>query len=329
MSQAPPLIGPNKSGLTYRQEDNDGKQALLTHHKGPSAPTYAQAGTLWLDDAATPWLLKMYDGVDWICLSQINAGSNTVLPYAGVQASRGLHLHDDSGSLNAYAAALSPTVSSYTAGLTVLLKAAHTNTGACTLAIDGLSAVAVKMPDGGNAIAGALRANGIYLLCYDGANFKLLNPSQAQTPAVLQTQTATYSSYALLATTLPFDDTIPTSTEGTEIMSVSITPMTATSKMVIRAAGFGACGLATNFSCSVVVHGESSAFAASTVYAPDTNYTNGLSILTEHVPGSLSPITYKLRVGAGSGWSRPNSNGAGRMFGGIARWQMVVEEYSQ
>ena len=59
MSQAPPLIGPNKSGLTYRQEDNDGKQALLTHHKGAAAPPYAQAGTVWLDDAATPWLVKL------------------------------------------------------------------------------------------------------------------------------------------------------------------------------------------------------------------------------------------------------------------------------
>ncbi len=76
MTQANPIIGTDKSGLQYRTEDNDGKRALLNHHKGSTAPSYAEAGTMWLDDTATPWLLKMHDGTDWISIGNINATTN-------------------------------------------------------------------------------------------------------------------------------------------------------------------------------------------------------------------------------------------------------------
>ena len=52
MSQANPTIGADKTGLAYRQEDNDGKKALLTHHKGASAPGYAEAGMIWIRPVA-------------------------------------------------------------------------------------------------------------------------------------------------------------------------------------------------------------------------------------------------------------------------------------
>lgn len=266
--------------------------------------------------------------MDWICLSHINAANNTVLPYAGQVAARGLALCEDSGSANAYAATLSPTVSSYTEGLTVLLRAGTTNTGACTLAVDGLTAVAIKMPDGANALAGAMCADGIYLLCYDGSVFKLLNASQAQVPAIIQTQTATYSGYAALSTTIPLDDTIPTSTEGAEMMSVSITPTTS-SRMIIRVNGMLASGSTTTLSGALVVHGESAAFAASGIYVDTINHPRHFTMFAEHQPGSTTPITYKFRAGGGASTMRPNGNSTGRLFGGTARWVMTVEEYSQ
>lgn len=329
MSQAPVLIGPNKSGLTYRQEDNDGKHALLTHHKGATPPSYAESGTLWLDDAATPWLLKLYDGVDWIVLSQINAVTNTVIPYAGQLPSRGLHLLADTGTTNAYATALMPPVGAYAAGLTVLFQAGSTNTGACTMALDGLSPVSVKMPDGANALAGAMRANGIYILCHDGTSFKLLNPSLAQTPAIMQALTATYSGHGLLSTNIPVDDTIPTSSEGMEMMSISVTPTTSTSRMVLRVAGMFASGMLTTISGTMIVHGDSSAFAATTTYIDTANQTRGFNMVAEHVPGSMSPLTYKFRFGAGSSSVRPNGSASGRLFGGTSKWVMTVEEFSQ
>jgi len=76
MSQQTPIIGASQSGLQYRTQDNDGKKALLNHHKGTTAPIYVEAGCIWLDDTVTPWLLKIHDGTDWIILAVVDATSN-------------------------------------------------------------------------------------------------------------------------------------------------------------------------------------------------------------------------------------------------------------
>lgn len=81
MSQFDPVIGGDKSGIAYRQDDNNGKKALLTHHKGATPPAYAEAGIIWLDDSATPWQLKLYDGSDWIVTAAVNASTNQFSPF--------------------------------------------------------------------------------------------------------------------------------------------------------------------------------------------------------------------------------------------------------
>jgi len=179
MSQATPTIGANKPGLTYRNEDNAGKQALLSSHKGSTAPSYAVAGTIWLDDSAALWLLKIYDGSDWITFGAVNATTNAFTPFLGTSAIKYLNYAADTGAANAYAVAPTPAISTYTAGQLVTLRPSANNTGASTLAVSGLSAVNIKLLNGGNPHAGALLTSGIYHLVYDGTNFVLLNPSYA------------------------------------------------------------------------------------------------------------------------------------------------------
>lgn len=87
MTQAPPTIGANKPGILYRQEDNDGKKALMSHHKGSVEPDYAEAGTIWLDDSATPWVLKIFDGAVWISMADVNSGDGTFHSYSGTSVS--------------------------------------------------------------------------------------------------------------------------------------------------------------------------------------------------------------------------------------------------
>src|SRR4051812_37978979 len=119
MTQSTPTIGASQSGLQYRTQDNDGKKALLNHHKGSSAPSYAEAGIIWLDDAATPWLLKTYDGADWITLGEVNATTNTFNPYIGTAASRVLNHATDTGSANTYVIAPTPVITAYATGQVV------------------------------------------------------------------------------------------------------------------------------------------------------------------------------------------------------------------
>ncbi len=326
MSQATPIIGPNKSGLSYRQEDNDGKKALLNHHKGSTAPSYAEAGMLWLDDAATPWALKLYDGADWLTVMQLHAGNNTVLPYLGAAPLRVPILASDTGSANAYAVAPTPAIGSYAAGVMALLRPSVANTGASTLAMNGLSAVAIKMPDGTDTPADVLKTSGAYLLLHNGTHFCLLNPSAAQNSGCLQSLATTFTSTSTTVNSIPMDDTIPTSSEGVEIMSISITPKSATSRMVIRAQGIAGHASAGYLISGIFINSASAAHYSNSDAAPATNASKA-SILCTHSPGSTAPVTYKLRIGGSGGGIRYNGSYSGRVLGGSCYWLMTVEEY--
>ena len=86
MPQATYLIGSGQSGSAYRTADNNGKQALMTNHKGGTAPSYLEAGMIWCDDSANPvWNFKTYDGTDWISIGTLNITTN-VWTAAGVTA---------------------------------------------------------------------------------------------------------------------------------------------------------------------------------------------------------------------------------------------------
>ena len=53
-----------------------------------------------------------------------------------------------SGSSNAYTGSLSPAITAYAAGMQIIFKANHTNTGAATYAVNGLAARDIKLTDG-------------------------------------------------------------------------------------------------------------------------------------------------------------------------------------
>ena len=176
MTQASSIIGSGYTHLEYRMADNDGKTALMNHHKGSAVPSYAAAGMIWLDDASTPWILKIYDGTDWITLGDVNAAANTFNPYTGTAASRFLNHAVDTGSVNAYAVAPVPAISSYAVGQIVFLKPSNASTGASTLAVSSLAAKSIKLPNGSDLLSGSLETTGVYTLMYDGTNFIVLNP---------------------------------------------------------------------------------------------------------------------------------------------------------
>ncbi len=177
MTQHTPTIGTGQSGIDYRTQDNDGKKALLNHHKGAAAPTYAEAGIIWLDDAATPWVLKVHDGADWIKLGDINASDNSFSAYHGTALPRLINHAADTGAADAYAVAPAPVITAYATGQVVTLKPVNANTGAATINVNSLGVKNIKLLDGSNPAAGALSTTGVYTLVFDGTHFVLLNPS--------------------------------------------------------------------------------------------------------------------------------------------------------
>lgn len=437
MSQASPTIGANKTGLAFRQEDNDGKKALLSHHKGSSPPDYAEAGAIWLDDSATPWMLKLHDGADWIALGSINASSNAFQPYHGTAALKYVNYAADTGSANAYAVAPVPALSAYAAGQVVILKPANAVTGASTINVNALGAKAVKTQDGSDLGANAMLANGVFILVYDGTNFILTNPAtagnyllargtavaaasttdigaansdfveisgtttitalgtsagrnhvwvkfqsaltlthhatslilptgasittaagdvaefvrisggnwqclgyhpasgkqiaaiaRADLPAgaVIQVAAASYASNSDLSVTIPNDDSIPQNTEGSEILTVSITPTSAASTIEIEFRGMGAASGSANLIAALFRDSGANALAASAGVAGSVTLPGPVGLTYQESAGSTSARTYKIRVGASTGTCRLNGTTSARLYGGASAATLTVRE---
>lgn len=96
------------------------------------------------------------------------------------------YLVDSSGSANAITVAFSPAYTSYVSGMGVLVKAANTNTGAATIAVNGLSPVSITGLSGEALQGGEIIANGIYHLIYNGTSFLLTNKTgYTKTPSLI------------------------------------------------------------------------------------------------------------------------------------------------
>lgn len=65
------------------------QQNVLTSNSGIQRPSYAVAGTKWLDTSVTPWLWKMYDGTNDITLGTVNPSTHLFTPAGALPSQDG------------------------------------------------------------------------------------------------------------------------------------------------------------------------------------------------------------------------------------------------
>lgn len=127
--------------------------------------------------------------------------------------------------------------------------------------------------------------------------------------------------------TIPFDDTIPQNTEGAEVMTLAITPKSATNKLkieiVVNCSNAGAGQTPT-----VALFQDSTANALA-VISNRQSTASGLEVVsfTHYMTsGTTSETTFKIRIG-GSG-SRTTFNGvsSARRFGGVLASSITITE---
>lgn len=137
-----------------------------------------------------------------------------------------------------------------------------------------------------------------------------------------------YTTNADLTTVIPADDTIPQSTEGTQILSASITPKATTSRLRCRFQGWGAVASGSQLFSAAMFTGGASAVAASFTFPNAAEYSYPIALEYEFVPGVTSSVTVTIRVGPNNaGALRMNGNpSVGRYFGGASRCTLVLEE---
>lgn len=238
------------------------------------------------------------------------------------------------------------------------------NSGATTLAYNAVSALPIKDAFGAALVGGELLNASPVIMLGASDHFTLLLSTNVDASAILTSaqaaQTAAaasasaasgsataaaasaaaaagtgslvasaYAEYTVntaLTATIPLDDTIPQSAEGIEILNVSITPKSTTNKLRVRFTGQAAVASADIIACAMFLNSETGARVAR-----HTSHTTGFSetVCLEHefVPGSTSAQTIRIRVGCGgAGAFRFNGSSSARLFGGVARTTLIVEE---
>ena len=145
--------------------------------------------------------------------------------------------------------------------------------------------------------------------------------------AVAQVVNTTDGAVATGTTVIPFDDTIPQNTEGIEVMTLAITPVSATSTLVIDVVINMAGPSAGNMITALFVDTTANALAVINDY-------NGAGVMSTGAlryvvsSGSTSARTYKVRIGCdAAGTTTFNGSGSARKFGGVMASSITITEY--
>lgn len=136
--------------------------------------------------------------------------------------------------------------------------------------------------------------------------------------ALVQTVFSQTSAVATGTTLIPYDDTIPQSTEGDQYLTATITPGNTANKLIIKATlsvahSAGNVITAALFQDATANALKSRGFATAAVNAPYF-----VTVEHEMVAGTTSATTFKVRAGSAvAGTTTLNGISGGRIYGGV------------
>lgn len=141
---------------------------------------------------------------------------------------------------------------------------------------------------------------------------------------IVNTQTGAVATGAV---TMPDDDTIPQNTEGTQFMTLAITPTSATNKLKIDVVFNFAVVTTSNVGVALFQDTTASALASTRI----SNTTDGLGLQAKFThymtAGTTSPTTFKVRAGSDFGNTVTfNGSGGARKHGGVMASSITITE---
>lgn len=146
--------------------------------------------------------------------------------------------------------------------------------------------------------------------------------------SVIQTISATpYTANTNITTALSLSDTVPQITQGTQILTLTITPRFATSQIRLTFNGFGTGSLA--FWLIAALFRSPVTNAIYTATSASAAAGNGQQVTIDWIdsPATTSATTYTIRVGPNTAMTlRMNGSSAARFFGGSAACTLVAQE---
>jgi hypothetical protein len=154
-----------------------------------------------------------------------------------------------------------------------------------------------------------------------------LNASSGKVVQIVNTQSG---AVATGTSVLPFDDTIPQNTEGTEFLTLAVTPTDAAHNLLIEARLFLTAAAGSWIAAALFQDTTANALAVSVAFI--NTATSGFTIPLSYVmaAGTTSSTTFKIRAGndAGSVTLTFNGQSGARRFGGITLSSLTITEYA-
>lgn len=178
--------------------------------------------------------------------------------------------------------------------------------------------------------AATLLEDGAHLLGTTAAGVLSKFPGNVVGPpgSILQTVEATpYAANTNITTVIPSDDTIPQIGEGTQILTLAITPLFADSKIRLWFQGTFSINAVSSGIAALFRSPVTNAIKATNQTVSAANQINNLALQFSDSPATTSAVTYTIRTGPGSASTmRYNGTPSARFFGGAQAATLVAQE---
>lgn len=126
-------------------------------------------------------------------------------------------------------------------------------------------------------------------------------------------------------TILPYDNTVPQSTEGFQIWTASITPYYTTSTIIVFYSVFAESSVATAIVSSTLFKGTT-LLAALSAYTGVANTPMSVAVHKSFISGTVSPITISGRIGSSAAGTTYVNRGNTETFGGGLTSSYIIME---
>ena len=130
-------------------------------------------------------------------------------------------------------------------------------------------------------------------------------------------------------TVIPFDDTIPQNTEGTEFLTLAITPTSTTTLLQIDITASFSYSITITVTLALFQDSTANALAASSEYGSTATGMINSSLTYKMTSGTTSATTFKLRMGGETaGTLTLNGYSGARKLGGVYVSSINITEYA-
>lgn len=139
----------------------------------------------------------------------------------------------------------------------------------------------------------------------------------------IQTVYAEETATTSTSSSIPVDNSVPSSGEGVEALSASITPSSTAHDVLVS--GFLMVGGTTNARVVASIFRGTSCIGVSAIQMADS-FPQAIPFQILDSPSTTSSTTYSVRFGTSGGSVQLNGSGSGRIFGGASRCVLTLQE---